>query len=98
MTPGLGQGANQGLEDAAELAFFLAPLLQSSTKNSNESIARALESCWQSRIERVKAIHGASTDQTARVNNATKHQPIYNGDIAGLFKDIYEWKPSLLSK
>merc|ERR1712003_314840 len=76
MTPGMGQGANQGLEDACELANLLAPallLLPASAANSSddEDVSHVLERFWRGRIDRVKKIHAASKARTESVNRSS---------------------------
>ena len=60
MTPGLGQGANQGLEDAAELAYALASTLVPTDENSQheqQPIPMILEAFWRQRFDRVSEVH-----------------------------------------
>jgi len=98
MTPGLGQGANQGLEDACELANVLAPFLlaekQKQGGNSLRDVSDVLEFFWRSRIERVKEIHAASRAMSASANKSSAKNSVKlrKGDS---FQDaVYGWKPS----
>mmetsp|Transcript_23214 Transcript_23214/g.68625 ORF Transcript_23214/g.68625 Transcript_23214/m.68625 type:complete len:421 (-) Transcript_23214:369-1631(-) len=99
MTPGLGQGANQGLEDACELAGALAPVLLSGDSHEGgtaNSVTTALELFWRCRIERLKKVHAASRSRTASVNRWSKERPLNiqkDSDVSFL-DDLYGWKPS----
>jgi len=93
MTPGIGQGANQGLEDACELAGLLAPALL--TKRSSD-FSLVLEQFWQSRIDRVTEIHAASRAKSESNNQSSSNKGSNPGmDNQKSFKDrIYQWKPT----
>ena len=58
MTPGMGQGANQGLEDACELAHCLSKIVvdDSATFESTKAITESLVSFWRQRIDPVSVI------------------------------------------
>ena len=86
MSPSLGQGANQSLEDVCVLISNLAPvlilLLKSKSKHQRQRqhqrdydddlllIQNTLTKVWKSRIDRVKRIHSASRRRSF-VNNHT---------------------------
>lgn len=95
MTPGLGQGANMGLEDAAELAILLSPHLRGEGESSS-SIPDVLESFWRGRRDRVKDVHAASSAKSAansRSSAPTTPAPAPNGPT--FLRDLFEWKPSV---
>jgi salicylate hydroxylase len=98
MTPGMGQGANQGLEDACELAHDLASFFSngdSSTQDTATIIPQLLQGFWSRRVERVKPIHTMSRNMTQRVNESSKTTGIPLGQKPPpSTKDIYDWKPS----
>jgi len=113
MTPGMGQGANQGLEDACELAIVLAPALllhaetkgteQTQTYNNSSSsttkdISNVLELFWRGRIDRVKEIHAASRARTASVNQSSSKSAAYSEkDKLSFTNRLYQWKPTSLT-
>jgi 2-polyprenyl-6-methoxyphenol hydroxylase-like FAD-dependent oxidoreductase len=101
MTPGLGQGANQGLEDACELAHLLAPrLLEDGLAGATEnSISYVLEIFWRGRIDRVKEVHAASRERTQNVNKSnSKSAADFRKGIDQPFMDrLYQWKPTSTS-
>merc|ERR1712176_438499 len=72
MTPGMGQGANQGLEDACELATVLARALHDDENDENDkNLSSVLEGFWKSRIDRVREIHAASRARTESINQSS---------------------------
>lgn len=96
MTPGLGQGANMGLEDAAELAHVLAPLLRDPGAGRAEMVA-GLRAFWTARKERVCAVHAASRESTAAVNRRSKETGARAGEREKeevFLQRLYGWKPS----
>jgi len=96
MTPGLGQGANQSLEDACELAYALAPILKDGVY---ASIPMVLEAFCRKRYDRVKEIHRQSSERTGMVNrsSSSNRKNIY-GSILGrdptFTERLYGWRPS----
>jgi 2-polyprenyl-6-methoxyphenol hydroxylase-like FAD-dependent oxidoreductase len=99
MTPGLGQGANQGLEDACELAHLLAPRLLGENEASENTISDVLETFWCGRIDRVKEVHAASREQTQNVNKSNSKSAVdFRKGIDQAFMDrLYQWKPTSIS-
>mmetsp|Transcript_21319 Transcript_21319/g.59328 ORF Transcript_21319/g.59328 Transcript_21319/m.59328 type:complete len:446 (+) Transcript_21319:125-1462(+) len=86
MTPGMGQGANQGLEDVCELV---------------EAVARGRPLCdyVRARIDRVTSIRERSAENTRQSNTYTKETastPFRRRKYSTDFKqELYEWKPVL---
>eukprot|EP00536_Pseudo-nitzschia_multiseries_P003276 jgi/Psemu1/7340/gm1.7340_g len=86
MTPGMGQGANQGLEDVCELV---------------EAIARdrPLSDFVRARIDRVTEIQERSAENTRQSNTFTKETastPFSRRNYTSAFKEeLYRWKPVL---
>jgi 2-polyprenyl-6-methoxyphenol hydroxylase-like FAD-dependent oxidoreductase len=81
MSPSLGQGANQSLEDVCVLISNLTPIILFKSKHKQEQqhqhddddlllIQNTLIKVWKSRIDRVKRIHSASRRRSF-VNNHT---------------------------
>jgi salicylate hydroxylase len=103
MTPGMGQGANLGLEDACELAHELGSFFSNgdsasasaSASDDAAKIPQLLQGFWGRRIERVKTIHVMSSDMTRQVNQSSKTTsiPLLQKPPPST-KDIYDWKPS----
>mmetsp|Transcript_20546 Transcript_20546/g.56720 ORF Transcript_20546/g.56720 Transcript_20546/m.56720 type:complete len:201 (+) Transcript_20546:631-1233(+) len=84
-TPGMGQGANLGLEDACELAYSLSQLILKPESNGNDlepasTIPELLDNFWKSRMERVKLIHQTSSERTMQVNQSNQKTRIYGRD------------------
>ena len=115
MTPGMGQGANQGLEDACELAYcvtqYFLPGQQERPNVSHDggndrdkehrtllttrSISSVLEEFWRQRLDRIKFVHGLSSERTQAVNQSTKESRIYDQANDQSFEEkLYDWKPS----
>ena len=97
MTPGMGQGANQGLEDACELAYELGSFFSngdSASVGASET-AQRLQRFWGGRVERVKTIHAMSRNMTQQANQSSKTTgtPLLQKPPPST-KDIYGWKPS----
>ena len=98
MTPGLGQGANQGLEDACEVSAQIASFLladETSADGQASVLSQCLENFWRGRIDRVKEINAASLERTLNVNQTNKESrtQLVNQDPE-LMTRITEWKPS----
>ena len=95
MTPGMGQGANQGLEDACELATVLARALHD---ENDANLSSALEGFWKSRIDRVREIHAASRARTQSINqsSSTNKKAAYADatDPSTFLDRLYQWKPT----
>ncbi len=99
MTPGLGQGANQGLEDACELAHFLTKVLVN-VEARNEEIESTLERFSKLRFERVREIHARSRRKTANVNESTLESRLNRDanaiDAEDFRKRVYNWQPTVV--
>jgi len=95
MTPGMGQGANQGLEDACELATVLARALHD---ENDANLSSVLEGFWKSRIDRVREIHAASRARTQSINqiSSTNKKAAYADatDPSTFLDRLYQWKPT----
>lgn len=98
MSPSLGQGANQSLEDACVLVHMLVPklLLCKSTDSDDKhgsDLPSILEKFWSSRIERVKQIHAASRARSMRNNHSTKSKPIdmTSTELKNILDEIDNW-------
>jgi 2-polyprenyl-6-methoxyphenol hydroxylase-like FAD-dependent oxidoreductase len=95
MTPHMGQGANQGLEDVCHLVQELAPVLLATTTGS--SISEALTRFWKSRIERVQEIHQQSRQNSVQSNTFDKESaatPFERRKYSESFQNrLYNWKP-----
>ena len=98
MTPGLGQGANQGLEDAIELVHTLSTVLLSKKDATTDVLSTALTTFWRdNRLHRVREIHAASSARTREINSSVKvTSPVAKEEMQALFKRIYSWKPSFI--
>lgn len=96
MTPGLGQGANIGIEDACELAAVVAPLVASGQVEEPAAVAEALRAYWQARLPRVRAVHGRSSMMTSALRKATTYGKAAEGDDSyAEFKEmLYGWTPT----
>ena len=96
MTPGLGQGANQGLEDAVELVYTLSTVLLSKEDATTDVLSTALTAFWRDhRLHRVREIHAASSARTREINSSVKvTSPVAKEEMQALFERIYSWKPS----
>lgn len=99
ITPSLGQGANLGMEDAAEIAFCLAPALVGDGENGT-AIEEALDKFWRGRVERVAHLHEASRHVTASFSKVSKtHDAIPKASEVhprnpDFLDDLYGWRPS----
>eukprot|EP00978_Attheya_sp_CCMP212_P047906 scaffold446911_cov55-Attheya_sp.AAC.2 len=104
MTPHMGQGANQGLEDVCELVHRLVPELQTNQNNNNsesshhiDSLSNALYLFWNKRIERVKEVHARSRQNSLQSNTFDKTSasiPFQRRNYSASFQDrLYNWKP-----
>ena len=111
MTPGLGQGANQGLEDACELVHSIATSLVSSSTTAEDATARTtntdvtsktaipqvLENFYCLRFDRVNDIHTSSRAMTHQVNQSDKNKKLFERMRDPSFtNNLYTWKPSFL--
>lgn len=109
MSPAMGQGANQSLEDACALVHGLVDELGQPTTNNEESssssttatmssIALCLDQIWQSRIDRVKMIHAASRARSINNNQASKSTPIdmSSEELQRVVKAIDSWHPPVI--
>jgi len=91
MSPSLGQGANQSLEDAAVLVHGLAKLFSKKAKDDGggdddddkdgpivgkNAIEATLKKVWEERFERVSMIHAASRARSADNNKSSKKAPV----------------------
>lgn len=99
MTPGLGQGANQALEDACELAYFITkPILISKCRKVD--IESAFEHFSNVRVERVREIHARSRQRTASVNESTLQSRLKkeaNGTDSDAFRiSVHSWRPTAM--
>lgn len=96
MTPAWGQGANMGLEDAAELSFVLAPLLKE--KNlGKEELCEVLLRFWKARRERVCAVHAVSREKGLSISNQSKEtvpSAEEEQEEEQFLQKLYGWKPS----
>ncbi len=99
MTPKLGQGANMGLEDAAELSYSIGQALLKDKEDADapgngnlsvESILVALEEFSNHRVERVREVHRLSRE-TASLSSTVGKSPDFRDKI-------YQWKPSFSKK
>lgn len=102
MCPVLGQGANMGLEDAAELSYALAPMLRD-TKIGREQLCQSLRAFWTARKERVCAVHLASREKSAAENRSMRGTgPGFLGtsveerqQLELFLQNLYKWRPSI---
>ena len=83
MSPSLGQGANQSLEDAAVLVHGLIKLFSTKATNDNDgpivctmAIEATLKQVWDKRFERVSKIHAASRARSADNNMSSQKAPV----------------------
>jgi salicylate hydroxylase len=107
MTPHMGQGANQGLEDVCHLVHELVPVLlaqkntntNTNTNSTASSISEALARFWKSRIERVQEIHKRSRQNSVESNTFDKESaatPFERRKYSESFQDrLYNWKPPI---
>jgi 2-polyprenyl-6-methoxyphenol hydroxylase-like FAD-dependent oxidoreductase len=100
MTPHMGQGANQGLEDVCELVHRLVPELQTNQNNNEnhiDTLSNALYLFWNKRIERVKEVHARSRQNSLQSNTFDKTSasvPFQRRNYSASFQDrLYNWKP-----
>jgi len=93
MSPSMGQGANQSLEDAAVLVHYLSKALRDDDC-SPSSIASCLQQVYDNRIERVKRIHTASRTRSMMNNETTRSKPIdmSSEELQRVLQEIDEWK------
>lgn len=105
MTPGMGQGANVGLEDACELVYHVRSVLAGISANATnkdacgDGLAVCLEGFWRARYPRVFEIHAGSSERTAHVNKSTAQSRVdmNPSNRAEFHARVYGWKPSALS-
>jgi salicylate hydroxylase len=102
MTPHMGQGANQGLEDVCHLVHELVPVLLSQKNrntSSRSSISEALTRFWKSRIERTQEIHKRSRLNSVQSKTFDKESaaiPFQRRQYSESFKDrLYNWRPPI---
>ena len=101
------QGANQGLEDACELAHHVRAALvghpagAAGSAGSGE-LGACLERFWRARRARVAEIHEGSRARTAEVNKstATSRRNSLNASIGRIdfSARVYGWKPSAMAE
>ena len=105
MSPSLGQGANQSLEDAAVLVHGLSKLFSSKRAIgdgdidedggavSKEAINTALKEVWDQRFERVSMIHAASRARSEENNKSSKDAPVdmKSTQLMEILTKIDEW-------
>jgi len=91
MSPAMGQGANQGLEDAAVLVHFLSKGL---TSDKSPDIESLLHQVYEIRIERVKMIHAASRARSMMNNESSKSKPIdmTSAELRRILEEIDAWE------
>lgn len=101
MSPSLGQGANQGLEDACVLVHSLvshpsSPCLGAKVRKEEEArtIPYLLDQYWQGRIDRVKRVHAASRARSKQNNLSTKSRPIdmSSTELKEVLEEIQNWE------
>jgi len=96
ITPGLGQGANIGLEDACELSWFLSMLASSQQLANRDSICSSLFDFCQDRKELVQIVHAASRAQTLNNNKVTKDATkttTQHQNSEKFQNQLYSWQP-----
>ena len=103
MSPSLGQGANQSLEDAAVLVHGLSKLLSKKKSSgdfgedqaeiSKEAITNTLREVWDQRFERVSMIHSASRERSEDNNKSSKEAPVdmKSTKLMEILAKIDEW-------
>lgn len=104
MSPSLGQGANQSLEDAAVLVHDLSKLFSKRGTDvgdvgadkatvSKEAINSTLKQVWDQRFERVSMIHAASRARSEDNNKSSKDAPVdmESAQLMEILAKIDEW-------
>eukprot|EP00929_Paragymnodinium_shiwhaense_P099217 TRINITY_DN6079_c0_g1_i1.p1 TRINITY_DN6079_c0_g1~~TRINITY_DN6079_c0_g1_i1.p1 ORF type:complete len:223 (+),score=51.60 TRINITY_DN6079_c0_g1_i1:107-775(+) len=96
MTPGLGQGANMGIEDAVELAAVVEQLLLTGRLKDPAAVAEAATTYWQGRLPRVSRVHARSRMMTQEnnVRPSNGKAPYFSESMAEFSQWLYNWKPS----
>eukprot|EP00581_Thalassiosira_minuscula_P014087 CAMPEP_0183718706 /NCGR_PEP_ID=MMETSP0737-20130205/11893_1 /TAXON_ID=385413 /ORGANISM="Thalassiosira miniscula, Strain CCMP1093" /LENGTH=478 /DNA_ID=CAMNT_0025948315 /DNA_START=85 /DNA_END=1521 /DNA_ORIENTATION=+ len=90
MTPSLGQGANIGLEDAAEIGYLLRDDLGG---KSNRYITETINNFCTIRQDRVQEIHTASRQQALNKNKKDTTLGSFLKSNPSFFERLYEWQP-----
>ena len=105
MSPSLGQGANQSLEDAAVLVHGLSKLFSPKRGTgdgdgdadeatiSKEAINSTLKQVWDQRFERVSMVHAASRARSEDNNKSFKDAPVdmKSAQLMEILAKIDEW-------
>ena len=100
MSPSLGQGANQSLEDAAVLVHGLTRLFSTRATGDNDgpivctkAIEAALKQVWDERFERVSKIHAASRARSADNNRSSQKAPVdmKSTQLKEILAEIDKW-------
>ena len=98
MTPSLGQGANVGLEDAAEIGYLLRKALAAAgdddTTTTGSTIAQMIDHFVTLRQERVREIHDASRMQALNKNKQDTTLGAFRRRDPEFFQRLYGWKPT----
>jgi salicylate hydroxylase len=96
MSPSMGQGANQGLEDACAVVHGLVKQFSSRPLNDEKksSSSISIDCIWKSRIDRVKMIHAASRVRSKNNNNSSKSEPtdMNSMELKRLLQEIDAWE------
>lgn len=90
MTPSLGQGANVGLEDAAEIGYLLR---QSPASGGDENYDDLINNFCITRQRRVKEIHAASRRQALNKNQKATTLASFMTSDPAFFERLYGWTP-----
>ena len=90
MTPSLGQGANIGLEDSAEIGVFLKKAL---VDVDHEFLMACIQDFCSTRIERVVEIHNASRMQALNKNQRDATLSSFRRRDPSFFDRLYGWRP-----
>eukprot|EP00588_Corethron_pennatum_P010881 CAMPEP_0194266184 /NCGR_PEP_ID=MMETSP0169-20130528/1174_1 /TAXON_ID=218684 /ORGANISM="Corethron pennatum, Strain L29A3" /LENGTH=464 /DNA_ID=CAMNT_0039006811 /DNA_START=14 /DNA_END=1408 /DNA_ORIENTATION=+ len=104
MSPSMGQGANQSLEDASVLVHELTNIFtQTKAGISNDrsiALQQALKTVCRSRIDRVKRIHAASRARSFGNNETCKEKPLdlTSTELMELLIEIDSWRAPLDEK
>jgi len=104
MSPSMGQGANQSLEDASVLVHALTDIFTQPKAGIPEdrsiALQEALNTVCRSRIDRVKRIHAASRARSFGNNKTCKEKPLdlTSTELVELLIEIDSWRAPLDEK